>query len=63
MTKKKTKFRQYIDNAEVSVENLAFSAGLSYSTCYQVVNGYTNPSKTKIDIILAYLGCKYEDIF
>jgi len=60
----KTKFRAYLDQHNIHPDKVAMGTGLPASSAYQIVMGYhDNPSLNTIKKILAYLGCRFEDIF
>jgi transcriptional regulator with XRE-family HTH domain len=58
-----TRVRKYLEDTGMSVEELAFRAGVSFQTVDNIVRGKTSPRKENIDRILRALNCNYEDIF
>lgn len=64
MTKtKNTKIGNYLEKNKISLERLAAETDIAYSTVRHIVIVGGNPAKDKIDRILKFLKCKYEDVF
>jgi predicted transcriptional regulator len=62
-TKNPSKLRQYIDSKGISPLKMAVDLEIPYSSIYQTVQGYNDPSLERVRKFMQYLGCKFEDIF
>lgn len=61
--KRKTKFRQYVEDNDVSIEKLSNDTGIKEHTIYRIMQGYDEPSFKNVRKIVSALECTVEDLY